>query len=235
MTAPTPITAKVTPISSVSPHSTAIAPVSSARAAARSSTPPPVAKTTHSRSVSSRLGDAVVRAVPLGCYHLVRVGPAGIAGVAATLAAVAIGATALIAGRNATDSLAAQIASAQHRPTAASSTAEGIGKVVAALPTRDQIPAVMGVMLQQAQKSGVALDTGHYSYSPPKAGGVGRYELEFPVKAEYPSVRDFINRTLTAVPSAGLDKLRIERKVVGDTVVSADVRFVVFVRSGSEP
>jgi len=166
---------------------------------------------------------------------MVRVGPAGIAGVAATLAAVAIGATALIAGRNATDTLAAQIASAQHRPNIVSSTEEGIGKVVAALPTRDQIPAVIGVMLQQAQQSGVALDTGHYSYSPPKGGGVGRYELEFPVKADYPSVRDFINRTLTAVPSAGLDKLRIERKVVGDTVVSADVRFVVFVRSGPEP
>jgi hypothetical protein len=62
---------------------------------------------------------------------------------------------------------------------------------------------------------------------------VGRYELEFPLKAEYPKVRDFINRTLNAVPSAGLDKLRIERKAVGDALVNADVRFVVFVRSES--
>ena len=60
---------------------------------------------------------------------------------------------------------------------------------------------------------------------------MGRYELEFPVKAPYPNVRDFINRTLSAVPAAGLDKLRIERKVVGDPVVSADIRFVVFVRA----
>ena len=235
MTDPTPITATVTPISAAAPQSTVIAPAPAARVAARPPMPAAVATAIHSRSVSARLGDAVVRAVPLGFYHMVRVGPAGIAGVAATLAAVAIGATALIAGRNATDTLAAQIASAQHRPNIVSSTEEGIGKVVAALPTRDQIPAVIGVMLQQAQQSGVALDTGHYSYSPPKGGGVGRYELEFPVKADYPSVRDFINRTLTAVPSAGLDKLRIERKVVGDTVVSADVRFVVFVRSGPEP
>jgi hypothetical protein len=144
--------------------------------------------------------------------------------------------TALIAGRNGTDALTAQIArAAQHRPNVASSTEEGIGKVMAALPTRDQIPAVIGMMLQQAQQSGVELETGHYAYSPPKAGGVGRYELEFPVKAAYPRVRDFINRTLTEVPSAGLDKLHIERKVVGDTVVSADVRFAVFVRSESEP
>jgi hypothetical protein len=233
MTDPTPITAKVTPISALIPQSTVTAPAATARAAV-SPSPSSAATAIHS-SVTARLGDAVVRAVPLGFYHLVRVGPAGIAGVAATLAAVVIGMTALIAGRNATDALAAQIANAQQRPSVAATIGEGIGKVVAALPTREQIPAVMGVMLQQAQQSGVTLDTGHYSYSPPKAGSVGRYELEFPMKAEYPNVRDFINRTLRAVPSVGLDKLRIERKVVGETLVSADVRFVIFVRSGSEP
>jgi hypothetical protein len=163
------------------------------------------------------------------------VGPAGIAGVTATLVALAIAATALVASRNAADALAARIASAQHHPNLASSPEEGLGKFVSALPTREQIPAVMGVMLQQAQQSGIALDTGHYSYSPPKGGGVGRYEIEFPVKGEYTSVREFINRTLTAVPSAGLDKLRIERKLVGDSVVSADVRFVVFVLSEPAP
>jgi hypothetical protein len=44
-------------------------------------------------------------------------------------------------------------------------------------------------------------------------------------------VRYFINRPLRAVPAAGLGKLRIERKVVGGPVVSADIRFVVFVRA----
>jgi hypothetical protein len=95
------------------------------------------------------------------------------------------------------------------------------------------MPVVIGQVLQQASLAGVALDIGHYAYSPPKTGNVGRYEIEFPLKAEYPNVRDFINRTLKAVPSAGLDKLRIERKAVGDALVNADVRFVVFVRSES--
>ena len=221
MTIPEPIPANVTPIAAVTQRPPLL--------------PPAVATPAAPRSVSARFGDFAVRAIPLGLYHLVRVGPAGIAGVTATLAALAIAATALVASRNAADALTAQIASAQHHPIPASSPEEGVGKVVSALPTRDDIPAVMGVMLQQAQQSGIALDTGHYSYSPPKGGGVGRYEIEFPVKAEYPSVREFINRTLTAVPSAGLDKLRIERKLVGDSVVSADVRFVVFVRSEPAP
>jgi hypothetical protein len=33
------------------------------------------------------------------------------------------------------------------------------------------------------------------------------------------------------VPAAGLDKLQVERRSIGDNSVSADVRFVVFVRS----
>lgn len=179
----------------------------------------------------TRLRAAVAWTLPHAYYQLVRVGPAGLGGVAALVAAAIIGFTALASVRNATEALTAQIAHAQQRPSVEESTEEGLGRVVAGLPTREQIPAVVGQVLQQARDAGVALDKGQYMYSPPKAGGVGRYELEFPVKAEYPNVRNFIDRTLTAVPSAGLDKLHIERKVVGDVVVSADVHFVVFVRS----
>jgi hypothetical protein len=81
----------------------------------------------------------------------------------------------------------------------------------------------------------VPLDTGHYVYSPAKAGAIARYDLEFPVKASYPDIRVFINRTLTAVPAAALGKLHVERKAVGDQVVSADIGFVVFVRSEPRP
>ena len=92
------------------------------------------------------------------------------------------------------------------------------------------MPGVVAQIYQQAKDAGVALDTGRYSYSAAKAGGVARYELDFPVKAGYPNLRSFIGATLAAVPAAGLERLHIERKAVGDNVVSAEVRFVVFVR-----
>ena len=41
---------------------------------------------------------------------------------------------------------------------------------------------------------------------------------------------DFIDRILTNIPAAGLHKLTVQRKVVGDTQVNADVRFVIFIR-----
>ena len=187
------------------------------------------------RETVARVWESLAQAAPLACYRILRLGPAGIAGLAATLAAAAISLTALVTVRSATDALTLRLERAQLHPNLETSTELGIARVMGELPTRGQIPAVIGLMLREARAAGVALDTGHYVYTPSKAGGVARYELEFPVKAGYVGVRDFINRTLTAVPAASLEKLHIERKGIGDTVVNADVRFVVFVRSGQEP
>jgi hypothetical protein len=97
------------------------------------------------------------------------------------------------------------------------------------------MPAVIGQVFTEAKGAGVSLDTGHYVYTAAKGGAIAHYELEFPVKASYPDIRNFIDRTLAAVPSAALAKLRLERKAVGDGVVAANVVFVVFVRGGDQP
>src|SRR5207302_1393893 len=83
----------------------------------------------------------------------------------------------------------------------------GAPRLVESLPTRNQIPAVIGLIYAQAKEAGVPLDTGHYVFSPPKASALARYDLDFPVKASYPDIRKFINHTLTAVPAAALAKL----------------------------
>ncbi len=65
---------------------------------------------------------------------------------------------------------------------------------------------------------------------PPTANRLARYTFEFPVKGDYGNIRSFINKSLAAIPALGLDKLHVERKNVGDTVVSADVGFVIYLR-----
>jgi hypothetical protein len=99
-----------------------------------------------------------------------RVGPAGLIGAAATLAALAIAAIAVSGGRNSTAALLSQIASAQGHPSPAAVSDASVGKVVAELPTRQQMPAVVGLVLEQARAANVQLDNGHYSYSAPKGG-----------------------------------------------------------------
>jgi hypothetical protein len=165
-------------------------------------------------------------------YRVARVGALGVTGIAALVAASVLAVSVLIPAQNAVRSLSSDIDRAQHQPRVTETPEEGLGRLVGTLPTRGQMPAVIGQILQQAHQAGVSLDSGHYTFSPGKAGGVSRYELEFPVKASYPQVRDFINRTLTAVPASGLDKLHIERKNVSDEAVNANVGFVVFVRGG---
>jgi hypothetical protein len=177
-----------------------------------------------------RLQNAVNQWVPLAQYHLMRLRPAGMAGIGASAAAAVISVFALLSLRTANESLNAQILRARHRPATAVTPEQSLIRAVAQLPTRAQIPAVLGQVLQQAQAAGVELEKGQYTYVASSTGGFGRYELDFPLKAQYPGVRDFINRTLTHIPAAGLDKLSIERKVVGDPQVNAEVRFVIFTR-----
>lgn len=178
----------------------------------------------------ARVQAAAGQVVPQLQYQVARLGVAGQAGLAALVAAVAIAAGVLLPAWHATQNLSANLAHAQHAPSGYS-IEQAVPHLMASLPTRAQIPAVLGEVYAQAQAAGVPLDTGRYVFAPAKSGGVASYNLEFPVKgAAYPALRTFINHTLAAVPAASLAKLQIERKAVGEQAVNADIGFVVFVR-----
>lgn len=181
----------------------------------------------------SQAGRSVIRAGATAGYHLMRLGPAGLAGIGAAVAAAILALVALVDVQHNSADLAARIAAARHNPLVARPESE-LENLVATLPGRDQMPAVVGQVLKQAALAGITLTDGHYTYSPTTGTQVARYVLEFPVKAQYPGIRDFINRTLTEIPAAALDKLSIQRKVVGDPAVTANVQFVVFIRSEAE-
>jgi len=167
-------------------------------------------------------------------YRVARVGIAGHAGLAALTAAAVLVVSVLVPSQHALQAVSADLARARH--TSAVATAEQAGpRLVTSLPTRAEVPKVIGQVFAEAKAAGVPLDTGRYLYTPAKGGEIARYELEFPVKASYPDIRSFIDHTLAAVPAAALGKLRIERKAVGDAVVTADIEFLVFLRSGEAP
>jgi hypothetical protein len=211
------------PVAVATPVLTALAPQATQGAAA------PAA------SALVRAQAAAGQVVPQIQYRVARLGVAGQAGLAALAAAVAIAVGALLPAWHAMQGLSANLAQAQHAPTGFS-IEQAVPRLMTSLPTRAQIPAVVGEVYAQAKAAGVSLDNGRYLYSPPKSGAVASYDLEFPVKgAAYPALRTFINKTLAAVPAASLTKLQIERKAIGDQAVNADIGFVVFVRSEDGP
>ncbi len=181
-------------------------------------------------SLQARAERMMVRAVPQLKYQLMRVGPAGLTGLGVLAAAVVAAIALLLPAHQSVLALRDQLTQAGHGLPANALPEQTPQQFAASLPTREQIPALLGVVLEQATDAGVVLEQGRYTYSPATTNRLARYTFEFPVKAEYGNIRSFINKSLAAVPALGLDKLHVERKNVGDTVVSADVGFVIYMR-----
>jgi hypothetical protein len=183
-------------------------------------------------ALQQRTERLLVRALPQVKYQLMRVGPAGLTGIAALAAAAVAAIALLLPAHQSVVALRSELTKAGHVVPGAAQPERTPREFAAALPTRMQIPALMGVVLVQATESGIVLEQGKYTFSPATSSRLARYSFEFPIKSDYGNVRNFINKSLAAIPALGLDKLHVERKNVGDTLVSADVGFVIYLRGG---
>ena len=192
--------------------------------------PLPAASAAPQNALQQRAERMLVRAVPQIRYQLARVGPAGLTGIGALAAACIAAIALLLPAHQSVLALRGELMNAGHGVPAAAQPERSPQQFAAALPSRDQIPALLGVVLVQAAESGIVLEQGKYTFSPAAANRLAHYTFEFPVKADYGNIRNFVDKALTAIPALGLDKLHLERKNVGDTLVSADVGFVIYLR-----
>lgn len=194
---------------------------------------PASASVARSSALQQRAQQTLVRALPQLRYRLARVGPAGLTGVGVMLAAGVAAIVLLLPAHQSVLALRDELTKVGHTHALPASAHPELSpqQFAATLPTRAQVPALLGVVLVQAEEAGVVLEQGRYTFSPPTANRLARYTFEFPVKADYINIRNFIDKSLLAIPGLGLDKLHIERKTVGDTLVSADVTFVIYLRS----
>lgn len=101
---------------------------------------------------------------------------------------------------------------------------------VSQLPTRSELPALVGVILAQAEANGLVLETGSYEWHAGQKAGMGQYRITLPLQGSYPRIRRFVEGTLVAAPAIGLESLRFSRENVADGAVAAEVSFVVFAR-----
>jgi hypothetical protein len=194
--------------------------------------PLPAAVAAPRYALQQRAGQVLLRIVPQVRYQLQRVGPAGLGGVVVLAAACVAAVALLLPAQQSVLALRSEFTNAGHGVPATAPAGRSPQQFAAALPTRAEIPALLGVVLVQATESGIVLEQGKYTFSPAASSHLARYTFEFPVKADYANIRNFVNKSLAAIPALGLDKLHLERKNVGDTLVSADVGFVIYVRGG---
>jgi hypothetical protein len=192
--------------------------------------PLPAASAAPRNALRQRAERMLVRAAPQIRYRLARVGPAGLAGIGALAAACVAAIAVLLPAHQSVLALRGELMNAGRAAPAAAQPDRSPSQFAATLPSRGEIPALLGVVLVQAAESGIVLEQGKYTFSPAAANRLARYTFEFPVKADYGNIRNFVNKALAAIPALGLEKLHLERKNVGDTLVSADVGFVIYLR-----
>jgi hypothetical protein len=170
------------------------------------------------------------RALAQSTYALRRVGSVGLTGLALLVAAVVLFVANNLPQSSAIQALKAQVLHLAPRGKA-TVVAPGGGTVLAALPQRDDAPTVVGKVFEQAEAAGVELAKGQYEYTPARDGVAARYRMTFPVRTTYPKLRDFMDRTLVALPAVAVEGLRVERKNVGDETVEAELKLSAYVRS----
>lgn len=80
-----------------------------------------------------------------------------------------------------------------------------------------------------ARREGLQLDAGEYRVSKEAPGRLTQHEVMLPLRGSYPQIRRFLDAVLTSIPSAALQHVQFERKSVGDAMVSARVRLLLFI------
>lgn len=123
------------------------------------------------------------------------------------------------------------IASNEHGSVRASYPLDSAREIVAQLPSRNDLPQIMGQIVAVATAAGLSLDRGSYAFTSTESGDISSYRLKLPVRGSYPQVREFIENTLAAVPAAALESMRVERNEVSSQVIAADLEFAVLVGS----
>ena len=170
------------------------------------------------------------RALAEVSYRMRRVGAATLAGSAALVTATIVFVASNVPQSAAVTALKSEVV----RPVApgnGATPANPTGAMLASLPSRTEAPAVVAKILEEAQASGVELPRGQYEYVPARDGVAARYRMTFPVRASYPKIREFMDRTLVALPAVAIEGLRIERKNVGEDSVDAELKLSAYVRS----
>jgi hypothetical protein len=183
--------------------------------------------------VKKIMGVALTRALPMAVYQMNRVGRSGLAGAALILSAGVFFFSAMLPQYARISALRGEILQAQHSAGTDATPHVRLNRFVENLPRRSALPQIAGEIFKLATAAGVTLDRGRYELTPLHSGHLARYRMTFPIKGRYPAIRHFIDSTLTSVPSAAVEDLRIERKTAGDDSVEAELGFTVFVRNES--
>ena len=159
----------------------------------------------------------------------------GMAGVAMLVLAVAVYFGMMLPQHSRLNQLTQEVADAQAQQKAGLtpvadtySSAARLHAFYEFFPARQNAPQLLGMLYKAASAESISLSEGEYKYSLGKAGAIGMYQVDLPVKGTYVQIRKFIVKVLNSMPSAALEEVSFKRESVGSGELEARIRFTIY-------
>ncbi len=91
----------------------------------------------------------------------------------------------------------------------------------------------VGKIAAIAQRDGLSLQQADYKAERDKTGKLTRFQMNLPLKGEYQKIRRFLSDLRAEIPIVSLEQVQFERQKVGDPLVDAKIRLVIFLGKSS--
>jgi len=161
-----------------------------------------------------------------------RLGMAGLSGLALLLAAVAMNFLALQPGKAELERLQAEIAALRSQPMAQRSRdpqAE-LELFYGFFPARSDLPEQLRTLYGLAADSGMMPERADYKLARVSGTPLWRYQASLPISADYASLRYYIAAVLKDLPNATMDDIELQRTGAKDEMLEARLRFTLYFR-----
>ena len=91
----------------------------------------------------------------------------------------------------------------------------------------------IGTIAAIAKRRGLVLQQADYKAERDKTGKLTRYQMNLPLKGEYQTIRRFLSDVTAEMETVSLEQVQFERQKVGDPLVDAKVRLVIYLGTAS--
>lgn len=122
----------------------------------------------------------------------------------------------------------AELASRQYEKPVAADASPQVSAVLRSLPSYRGLPQSLSSVFATAREMDVILDIGDYRYVHNHGEAFGRYQIELPVIADYPTIRALVAKLMNDMPYAALDDLSLMREDIDSDLVDARIRLTLF-------
>lgn len=100
-------------------------------------------------------------------------------------------------------------------------------------PMPEDTPEWLGKLIAAAESRGLKLEQGEYTATPDRVGKLVRFQMNLPVRGEYPQIRKFLAALPAEVPLVALEQVQFERQKIADPQVEAKIKLALYLEQGS--